>query len=959
MNYKSNFITLLILFICVVSLNAQNYTNFESYQLDNGLTVILSEDHSRQKVFGVVAVKAGGKDDPSDATGMAHYQEHVLFKGTEELGTTNWEKEKVHIDKIFELYDKLGKTTGEIERKKIQEEINNESLEANKYAIPNELSNTIKGMGGTMLNAGTGMDQTVFYNAFPPNEIERWLELYSHRFINPVFRGFQAELEVVYEEKNLYNDMFQTKMLDAFNSNFYKNHPYGQQTIIGTTEDLKNPSLTKMRDFFNTWYVANNMALIIVGDFDIDKIKPIIAEKFGKLKSGEIPERKTYTEKPFEGREFFEKKLSPIKLAILGFRTVPAGHPDELALDIANQILSNENQTGLLDQLSLDNELLAAMAFPMTQNDHGGTIFFIIPKLVGQKLETAEEMTINKIKLLKKGEFSDETFEAIKQNSYKNFVLGLEDLENKALTFSYIFSRGQKIEDYMKEPERIKQLTKQDIIDVANKYYGDNYLAFYSKMGFPKNEKIEKPGYKPLITNTNKKSAFAKRFDKMKVQKAKINFVDFDKDITKSALKNGNKLFITKNPVNDIFTFEIKVGIGNTKEPMLEYASLLMNYSGTNDKDIKELKAEFSKLGTSYYITSDNDYVEISLTGIDKNFEASIILLNELLTKSKLEQDKIEIVLEGVKSERQMEKSEPSSVADALFEYMKYKEKSEYIDRLKLKEIKKLDTEELVKTFQNSLEYETEFHYIGTNDKKFVQNIIDKNLTFTNATKKSESPVILDIEQYTENTILFVNKPKALQAKVYFMINGSEYKKEQLPEIEAFNQYFGGGFSGLVLQEIREYRSMAYSAGAWYVAPKKEGASTIFYGYIGTQADKTLNAIDIFHGLVREMPEKPERMDMIKHYLEQSALTSTPSFRETSSMISRWKTAGYSQDPRIEKVKEYEKLTFENLTNFYSKNIKEKPMVIAIVGDKKSIDLKSLEKYGKVVIVKEKNLFKD
>ncbi len=959
MNYKSNFITLLIVFISVISLNAQKYVNFESYKLDNGLTVILSEDHSRQKVFGVVAVKAGGKDDPADATGMAHYQEHILFKGTEELGTTDWEAEKVHIDKIFELYDKLGKTTDEIERKEIQDEINKESLEANKYAIPNELSNVIKDMGGTMLNAGTGTDQTVFYNAFPPNEIERWLELYSHRFINPVFRGFQAELEVVYEEKNLYDDMFQTKMLDAFNSNFYKNHPYGQQTIIGTAEDLKNPSLTKMRDFFNTWYVANNMALIIVGDFDIEKIKPIIAEKFGKLKSGEIPERKVYEEKPFEGREFFEQKLSPIKLAILGFRTVPAGHPDELALNIANEILSNGNQTGLLDELSLDNELLAAFSFSMTQNDHGSTIFFVIPKLVGQKLETAENLVINKIEMLKKGEFSDEIFEAIKQNSYKNFLLGLEDLEIKALTFSYIFSRGQKINDYLSKPEKIQQLTKQDIIDVANKYYGDNYLAFYSKMGFPKTEKIDKPGYEPLITNTNKKSAFTKRFDKMKVEKANVKYVDFKKDITETNLANGNKLYLTKNPINDIFTFDIKIGIGNAKEPMLEYASQLMNYSGTEDKDIKKLKVEFSKLGTSYYILSGDNYLTISLTGIDKNFEKSVILLNELLTKPKLDPEKLDIITEGLKTERKMEKSEPASVADALFEYMKYKEKSKYLDRLKFKEIKKLDTDELVKTFQNSLEYETKFHYVGTKDNKSIQNIIDKNLTFTSKSKKSESPVILDIQQYTENTIIFVNKPKALQSKVYFMINGVEYKKEQLPEIEAFNQYFGGGFSGLVLQEIREYRSMAYSAAAWYVAPKKEGASSIFYGYVGTQADKTLNAIDIFHGLVREMPEKPERMDMIRQYLEQSALTSSPSFRGSSASISRWQTAGYTQDPRIEKVEKYESMTFENITNFYSNNIKEKPMVIAIVGDEKRIDMKELEKYGKVIVVKEKKLFKD
>ena len=963
MNFKSNFYKFLISFIICVfivnNLKAQHFHVFESYKLDNGLTVILSEDHSQQKVFGVVVVKAGGKDDPVDATGMAHYQEHMLFKGTDELGTTDWEAEQVHIDKIFELYDELGATKDDAKRKEIQTQINAESLEANKYVIPNELSNIIKSMGGTSLNAGTGTDQTVFYNAFPPNEIERWLELYSHRFINPVFRGFQAELEVVYEEKNMYEDMFQFKMIAEFNKYFFKKHPYGQQTIIGTTEDLKNPSLTKMFQFFETWYVPNNMALVIVGDFDTETIKPMIAEKFGRLKEGELPERVVYEEKPFNGREFVEKRLSPIKLGILGFRTVPAGHKDELTLEIANNILSNQYQTGLLDQLSLDNEILMAMPMSMIQNDHGATMLLFIPKIIGQKLEDAEKLVLEKVEMLKAGEFSDEIFEAVKQNAYKDYELSLENLENKALVFSYIFSRGQSIEDYLNYPMKINEITKQDVIDVANKYYGDNFLAFYSKMGSPDKQKIDKPGYEPLITNTNKKSDFANKFEKMNVPEANIDYVDFDKDLSKINLKNGNQLYLTNNFINDIFSFTMKIGIGDIKEPLLEYASALMNFSGTEDKDIKQIKTEFGNLGTSYSISSDKNYVTISLQGLDENFEKSIILLNELLTKPKLDPKKLDIIVDGAKTERQMEKLEPASVATALFEYMKYKEKSKYIARLTIKEIKNLDTEFLVKTFQNSLNYETEFHYVGTNSEKDIKNILNDNLIFTEKPIKSESPVIMEVEQYTENTVIFVNKPKALQTKVYFMINGVEYDKKQLPVINAFNQYFGGGFSGLVLQEIREYRSMAYGAGAWYVAPKKEGANTIFYGYISTQADKTVGAIDIFHGLVREMPEKPERTEMIKHYLQQSALTSSPSFRNLSETISRWETKGYTKDPRIENVKAYQSLTFENILNFYTKNIKNKPMVIAVVGDKKSIDIKALEKYGKVIKMKEKKLFTD
>ncbi|MEA2040939.1 MAG: insulinase family protein [Bacteroidota bacterium] len=960
LNFKTGALLFLAVFAFVLSGTAQKPAiKTESYTLENGLTVILNEDHSKQKVFGVIAVKAGGKDDPIDATGMAHYQEHMLFKGTTELGTVNWAEEKKHIDKIFALYDSLGATTDIGKRAKIQTEINETSLKANEYAIPNELSNIIKSMGGTSLNAGTGTDQTLFFNAFPPNEIERWLELYSHRFMNPVFRGFQAELEVVYEEKNMYMDMFQTQMIEAFNFHFYKNHPYGQQTLIGTTDDLKNPSLTKMYQFFKTWYVANNMALVITGDFNTEKIKPMIAAKFGRLKKGEIPKRKVYTEEAFNGREFHEARMSPIKLGIMGFRTVPAGHKDETALKMANKILFNSNQTGLLDQLTINSEMLAAVAIPLIQNDHGGTLFLFIPKIIGQSLESAEELVLQKIKLLKEGKFSNETFTAVKQNTYKDYVLSMENLENKAVLFASIYSRGQKIEDYLNYPEKIKSITKQEVIDIANKYYGDNFLMFYSKMGKPDKQKIEKPGFKPLITNTNKKSSFAEKFSKMKVPKANIKYVDFENDITDIKTKNGNIIHWVKNPVNDIFSFEMKVGIGEYKAPMLEYAASLMNYAETTDTEINDLKAKFASLGCTYSFYSDKDYVTISLKAPEKNLEKSIILLNELLTKTVIPQDKLEIILEGLKSERKMEKSEPANVADALFEYVKYKEKSSYIDRLTLKEVKKLETKKLSEIFKNALNYETEFYYAGNTDTKKMKELVNKYLNFAKKPIPTESPVSKKIYEYPKNTVFVVDISKALQTKVYFLMNGITYDNKQDPNIEAFNQYFGGGFSGLVLQEIREYRSLAYSAGAWYKAPKKQGDPTTFYGFIGTQADKTMDAIAVFNELVRNMPDKAERTPMITHYLEESALTATPSFRRIAQQITAWKLKGYNQDPRIDKVKQYQNISYDDIKNFYKANIKEKSMVIGIAGDTDKMDMEKLKQYGEIIEIKEKNIFND
>ncbi|MCD4832849.1 MAG: insulinase family protein [Bacteroidales bacterium] len=956
MRIKIYLILSLLLGLFLKPLSGQN---IEEYKLENGLTVYLNEDHNTPEIFGMVVTKAGAKNDPADATGMAHYQEHILFKGTTKLGTTNWEKEKVHIDKIFELYDKLGKTTDEEERKTIQKLINEESVKANEYAIPNEFSNVLNSMGSKNINAGTGPDQTVFYNSFPPNQIEKWLELNAHRMKEPVFRGFQSELEVVYEEKNMYSDQFMSNLIEKFQKNFFKNHPYGQQTIIGTIDDLKNPSLTKMYEFFKNYYVANNMALILSGNFDSETVKPLIDKTFGKLESGDVPEPKVWEEEPFDGREFVEAKLSPIKLGLLGFRTVPKGHPDKIALDIAQNILSNYNQSGLLDNLSLDNKLMFAGVIPLPYNDHGATLVFFVPKIIGQKLISAEELVLEQLQNLKAGNFDDWKVEAAKKDLYVEFQQSIENPQRKAYLISDAFVKNEDLDEIFGYPEKIKVITKQDVIDVANKYFANNFLAFHSKMGFSKPKKIEKPDYEPVISNTDAKSEFAEYLESLPMIAVEPDYVDFEKDVITKEIKENLHLYHVNNPVNDIFSLEIKFGAGKIEIPLLDYAGDIMNYAGTKTKSVSELKQEFSKIGCSYSIYSDNNYITINIEGIEESLQEALILINDLINNPALEENKLNNILENNKADRKMEKAEADGVADALFEYVKYKEKSDYIDRLTLKEIKKLTTAELLEAFNKAAQFETEIHYVGQKSPDEVMEIMNTNLTLATDLNKTKSPQELKINQYKENIIYLVNKKKALQSKIYFFANQDDYIPEQQAYIDAFKMYFGGGFSGLVLQEIREYRSLAYSAGASIRTPININGQSYFVGYVGTQADKTLIALETFNGLIREMPEKSERMPMIKDYLIQSSIIDKPNYRNLSTTVVGWKRKGFNDDPAKINSEIYSKLEFDDIIEFNEKNLKTKPVVIAIVGDKKRIDLEELKKYGKIIEIKEKDLFKD
>lgn len=950
---------LLILFLAIgATCFAQNQTlRLKTLHLENGLTVYLNEDQSVPNVLGAVIIKTGGKYDPADHTGTSHYLEHMMFKGTDELGTVDYVNEKVILDKIAEKYEELASTTDAVRRKEIQAEINKLSLEAGKYAIPNELDRVLDQMGSSMVNAFTSDEIVAYFNVFPKNQMEKWLFLYSHRFKNPVFRLFQSELETVFEEKNMYMDDFSTALIETYYKNLYKNHPYGTQTVIGTAEHIKNPSLNNMRKMYETYYVANNMALVLTGNFKTDEVVPLVEKFFGEWKSGEIPKYPVYNEDPFNGVVCVKERMTPIKIGLLGYRTVKANHDDEAVLEVCAAMLSNSSSTGYLDKLGLDGKLMEVIGFGDVRNDHGSMMVLFVPKIIGQSLKKAEKMVTDEIMKLHTAQIDKEFFDAVKLNLIKEHQQSLENSTNRAFLIGQMFTSGKTWEETLDYPKEIEAVTIEDIQRVSEKYLNDNYLSLHSKMGFPKKDKLEKPGFDPVIPeNTEAKSKFATEFEKMPDAKTEPEFIQFDKDLSILDNNSGITYFHVANKTNDIFNLEIKFKTGKINDKRYEQLSEYLQLVGSKDLSLNDFNRNLQKYGCSFSISAEDNYVTVSVDGFDKYFKESMSLIMSLLTNAATDDSKLKNLNQNATFLRKFESSSPDQLSDALFEYGLYGVNSSYLRRSTQKEVSKMKSEELLNLLSQTLKSDASIHYSGTLDEKDIITYFDSNLKHEPSKNENTFPIILPKSEYSQNTILLLNDPKSLQSRVYFYMGGNLNDPKERAIAAAFNQYFGTGMSALVFQEIREFRSMAYSAYAVYRNGKNFKEKGYLQAFVGTQSDKTVDAISVMDSLINQMPAKENRMPNIKSALIQSVNSTKPDWRNLSETVEGWQLQGFKDDPRRVQFEVFNGMDFEAIMTFYKKNIKGRPMLITIVGNKEKIDLDKLAKFGKIVEVDKKQI---
>ncbi|MDR3218437.1 MAG: insulinase family protein [Dysgonamonadaceae bacterium] len=955
---------ILVVCLCLFFSIGVSAQGLKAFKLPNGLSVFIWEDEKASDVYGMVSVNVGAKEDPENYTGLAHYLEHVLFKGTDKIGTLDWEKEKPIYEQIIAKYDELAQTADPVKRASIVKEINQLTIEAAKYNLSNDFSTLTQGMGGYGLNAGTSFDYTVYYNSFPPGEIYKWLKLNSDRLINPVFRSFQPELETVYEEFNRGQDSQDRRESEFLLSTIFPGHPYSR-SVIGLPEHLKNPQLSELIKFYKDWYVAGNMALILAGKVKTAEILPIIRETFGRIENRPTPERKQYPEQVLKGRKEVSAKLSTYPQVMLAYPGITSDSEDEYALDICTSILSNNNRTGLIDKLVLDGDLMSGSAGSQVLKERGTILVSAIPFYDNsqrrfESLGSTEKVLLKEIKKLQTGQFEEWLVESIKNEMIRTYDLALEYPGNVADYISTVFIAGKDLSELLNYKEIVASITTEKIKEIAKKYFGSDYYALHLNEGKPgKGIELEKPQYEPILPVRGAETEYAKEFRFLPVKYPVDAYAKMD-EVTDKPINDRSKLYYTQNEENDIFTLTLKFGIGMEKMPKLGLAVSLMNNAGImGQMSAQEVKQSFSDLGATCRYSVSDSYLMVSVQGFEANLEATCNLLTRQILLPRLDEKQMNSRKGAYYQGRKIEKTNNEYLSDALEEYLLYKDKSDYIDRLSLSEINNLTVSNLTGEFQRATDYEAEIHYTGSLPVEDVYAVLSTNLPLKQGEKASTSPEIKDRVNYTENTVLFLPNSDAKQSTIYFFVEGDAYKKEKDPYKNAFNQYFSGGFSGLVAQEIREYRSLAYASGGSYYSPAVENKKGYFVGSIGTQADKTLDAIGVFMDLLTNMPQYPDRLVNIKNYLKETATVEKPHIRNASQTYRAWNLRGYTKSPAETNRDAIENLTFEDIVQFYNDNIKGRPVVIAIVGNPKMIDEKALAKYGKVVKLSASKVFSD
>ena len=940
---------------------------FEEYTLKNGMKVYLWVDKDIPNVYGQVAVRAGSIDEPADFTGLAHYLEHMLFKGTQEIGALDWAKEKPMYEQIIKLYDEKAKLRDpkkdKAKRDELTKKINELSVASSKISKGSEFPTLIQAAGGTGLNAYTNFDQTVYHNSFPAYQMENWLKLYYDHFQRPVFREFQAEMENVFEELNLRTPSIGYQQYNTLVENLFRGSYYARG-VIGTPEHLKNPSMTPMIKFFEDWYVPNNMGLLLYGNFDPEQAKPLIEKTFGKMQAKKLPERKPTVPTPLTKNEKIKVKLGYSPSIVWGYNGVKKGHPDEFKIDFMLSILNNSYNTGLFDKLNMEGAIGGVSASTMAMRDCGSIIiqaapYFDVSQYTYESDAATEKLVMAEINKLKRGQIPTWLMQSVKE-SYLQSLKTISESPGTKIDFateSYLY--GIPMSEYFNMEEKVKAITVEDIKATANKYFSGNYMTISFSEGDPKIQLFDKAQIDPLQMPDEEYSQYYKDFVKRPVQAPTPKFTDFS-DIQSKDLFKGGKMFYVKNPKNDIFSLTLEYQVGTHTDKKLQYAASLMNYAGTMpNQSNNDLRRELSKHGASYGVgVSDNKFV-IQIEGNERDLDKIMPIIFRLCLMPKLDNKQIEAVMGSAVQSRMFEKRIPGIISSALMEYIQFGDQSRYIDRIPSKKLIfvgesgynfLITNSDLTATIQKVTSYPVNIHYVGAKPMEEVAEILKGTVPTQKTILEPQKEFYRDRVSYTEPEIYFLPNTDIQQAEVTMYFPIGNYDNSQYVDYTAFSRYFGaGGLNNICFSEIREKRSLAYSTyGAVSMNPMNK--TSWFIGSTGTQNDKVNTVVDIYMDLIKNMPKFKSYGNNIKTTVMTELAEDYVTFRDKSSYYENTvKKMGFTEDPNKTWYKQAENLTFDNIAKFYDEKIKNAPVIIVIHGNPKYIDIKDIEKkYGKV-----------
>jgi zinc protease len=923
--------------------------------LPNGLTLYLSPNKDEPRVQTYIAVKAGSKFDPADNTGLAHYLEHMMFKGTHNIGTKNWEEEKKILDKISTLYEKHKAEKDPEKKKAIYQEIDKTSYEASKLAIPNEYDKMISSLGAKGTNAYTSNDQTVYINDIPANELEKWMSVESERFQTLVLRLFHTELEAVYEEYNIslendsrwaYANMF--KML-------FPNHPYGTQTTIGLGDHLKNPSMVNIHNYYDKYYVPNNIAICIAGDFDVNVVTEMAERYFGGW------EKKSIT--PFVEPVVPELK-APVSMenwgqqdefVFIGFRMPKATSKECLKLKLIDQILSN-GKAGLIDlNINQSQKALGVYSSYNTMNDHSVHMLYGKPRQ-GQTLDQVKDLLLAEIENIKNGNFEEWLIEASINDMKIEQLKSLESNRNRAGAFVEAFTNGWEWRDYITQIDNLKGIMKADLVAFAKKYYGQNYAVSYKRKGENKDKgaKVDKPKITSIVMNRDESSQWALRFFSKKSSDIQPEYVNYEGSMRMAKVAGKTDMYNVPNQTNELNKYTLIIEQGSDHNLLFPIAAQYLQYLGTDKLSGEQFKKELYKLGLTISASSSRDRTSISLFGLEKNLEKGIDLMYKQINTCKEDKTAFSDMIKGFLKQRINAKTDKNTILGNLVNYVKFGTENPAKNIISEDNLSMLNPKDVIDFIHTWGKISNKIFFYGNKDIRSIVglNHMDTSKTFI------PSPTNFEFQSTEKGDVLFYNYPGMVQAQIMMVSRGRNFEANILSNATLFSDYFGGGLSSIVFQEIREQKALAYSAYSTYRTPEKSSEPHFLSAFVGTQADKMETALTEMLKLLGKMPRVERQFESAR----TSAMKQIASERITKENIfNRYdalKKLGINYDIRENIYRELNSANMNSFESWFNKYIAPSKYTFIVLGDKSKLNMESLAKFGKIKELSPEDVFR-
>lgn len=903
-------------FLVVCTLNAQEDSslkvNFESFTLSNGLTVILHTDHSDPVVAVALTAHVGSAREIENRTGFAHLFEHLLFLESENLGKGGLDKMSARI-------------------------------------------------GGSGANGSTSHDRTNFFQTVPKDALEKMIWAEADKlgyFINTVTEPVLAkEKQVVKNEKRQsYDNRPYGHTMYVIDKNLYpKDHPYNWQ-VIGSLEDLQNATLQDVKDFYNKWYVPNNVILTIAGDFDKEQAKQWVHKYFDEIPSGEKIERQEKQLVSLEESKklYYEDNFARLPELTLAWPSVYSYHEDSYALSILTEYLSSGKTAPLYKDLVEEKELTGSVRMYNYTSELAGKLLLQVRAYDGKDLDSVAAAIDETFAEFAKNGISEKDLKRIKAGQETSFYNSISSVLGKGFQLAQyqIFANDPNFIN--KEMDKLLAVTKEDVMRVFNKYIKDqNYVA---TSFVPKGE----------IELALEDSELAEVEEEKIVEGAEEDFdasqqADYEKtpssfdrsveppyaatpelttpEVWKDFMPSGMQIYGITNSEVPLVKFEFQMDGGLLLEDPNKtgVSNLLAEIlgEGTADKTPEQLEEAIALLGANLRINSSKTQISVSGSTLAKNFKETIALVEEILLQPRWDEDEFKLAKQKVLSQLEEEKANPNVIANLEFQKLIYGERS-LLSKNTLgtkSSVEAISLQDLKNYYQENLTPQrTKFLVVGALNKEITTDAL-KSLSANWPAKNVQLPKIAEPQLPKKSKVYFYDVPGAKQSVFRFGAPAMAATNKDFYPAEVMNYRLGGGsFASQLTQQLREGKGYTYGIRSGFFGDQYIGPFMIS---TGVRTNITDDAAKLVQEILQDYPENFNQhdLDVTKSYMIKSNMRKFETLDAKLNMLSE--ISNYDRD--YDYIKQQEKLVNNldilDIQDLVKKYINPNRMYYLIVGD--------------------------